>query len=65
MYLHKRNDIMFIFKFVCPFIPNFYNIKANHGISMFIKKKKAYLDMNKLVKDMTEKKNIFLVPKYF
>jgi hypothetical protein len=65
MYLRKRNDIMFIFKFISPFIPNFYNIKANHGIAMFILSKKAYLDMKKLHKDMSEKKNIFLVPKNF
>lgn len=65
MYLRKRNDIMFIFKFISPFIPNFYNIKANHGIAMFILSKKAYLDMKKLHKDMSENKNIFLVPKNF
>ena len=39
----KRNDIMFIFKFVCPFVPNFYNIKANHGIALFVMSKKAYV----------------------
>lgn len=56
---------MFIFKFVSPFIPNFYQIKANHGIAMFILSKKAYLEMKKLHKEMTEKKNIFNVSKYF
>lgn len=39
---------MFIFKFVSPFIPSFYNIKANHGIAMFILSKKAYIDIKKL-----------------
>jgi hypothetical protein len=48
MYLHRRNDIMFVFKFISPFIPNFYNIKANHGIAMFILSKKAYLEIKKL-----------------
>lgn len=38
---------MFIFKFVSPFVPNFYDINANHGISMFILSKKAYIDMKK------------------
>lgn len=56
---------MFIFKFVSPFIPNFYNIKANHGIAMFILSKKAYLEMKKFHKDITDKKNIFNVLKYF
>lgn len=56
---------MFIFKFVTPFIPNFYNIKANHGITMFIVSKKAYLEMRKFYKDISEKKNVFLVAKYF
>ena len=56
---------MFIFKFVAPFIPNFYNIKANHGINMFILSKKAYLEMKKLHKEMSEKKNVFNIPKYF
>lgn len=64
-YLQRRNDIMFIFKFVTPFIPNFYNIKANHGITMFIVSKKAYLEMRKFYKDISEKKNVFLLAKYF
>lgn len=43
LYLNKRNDIMFIFKFVSPYISSFYYIKANHGIAMFILSKKAYI----------------------
>lgn len=56
---------MFIFKFVSPFVPNFYNIKANHGIAMFILSKKAYLEMKKFHKDLVDKKNIFNLPKHF
>ena len=65
MYLHRRNDIMFVFKFISPFIPNFYNIKANHGLAMFILSKKAYLEKKKLCEDIINKKNIFNLHKYF
>jgi hypothetical protein len=56
---------MFIFKFVSPFIPNFYTIKANHGIAMFILSKKALIDIKKIYQDISSKKNIFGFPKYF
>lgn len=36
---------MFIFKFVCPHIHKLTKIKANHGISLFIMSKKAFIDM--------------------
>lgn len=32
---------------------------------MFIVSKKAYLEMRKFYKDISEKKNVFLVAKYF
>lgn len=64
-YLNKRNNIMFIFKFVSPFIPNFNMIKANHGITMFILSKKAYQDMIEFIHDIENGKNIFNFPKYF
>jgi hypothetical protein len=35
---------MFIFKFVCPHVDKLSRIKANHGISLFIMSKKAYID---------------------
>lgn len=44
-YFMKRNDIMFIFKYIAPYIFGLGEIKANHGISMFIMTKKAYGDM--------------------
>lgn len=50
---------MFVFKFISPFVSNFYNIKANHGIAMFILSKKAYLEIKKLCKDIVDKRNIF------
>lgn len=50
---------MFVFKFISPFVSNFYNIKANHGIAMFILSKKAFLEIKKLCKDITDKRNIF------
>ena len=36
---------MFIFKYVTPYVFNFYNINANHLITLFIISKKAYHDM--------------------
>ena len=47
-YIAKRNDCMFIFKFIAPYVQFFYNIKANHGIALFVMSKKAYLDLKKL-----------------
>lgn len=56
---------MFIFKFVSPYVANFYNIKANHGIALFVLSKKAFLDIRKFIADMRDKKNIFNLQKYF
>lgn len=65
MYLHKRNDIMFIFKFVSPFVSSFYNIKANHNIALFILSKKANNEMRSFYKDIQDRKNIFNLNTYF
>lgn len=56
---------MFVFKFVAPYVANFYNIKANHGIALFVMSKKAYVDLNQLKKDMMSKKDIFNLKKFF
>lgn len=56
---------MFIFKFISPFVSNFHNIKANHGIALFILSKKAYLEIKSFYKDIKDRKNIFNFPKYF
>lgn len=56
---------MFVHKFVSPYVVNFYQIKANHGIALFIMSKKAYVDLKKLKNSMIERKNIFKFPKYF
>lgn len=65
VYINRRNDIMFVFKFVSPYVPSFHAIKANHGIAMFIVSKKAYLDMRDFFKNLIERKNIFGFSKYF
>lgn len=46
LYINKRNNIMFIFKYVCPFANTLVYFKANHGIALFITSKKAFIDMN-------------------
>ena len=56
---------MFIFKFISPFVSNFHNIKANHGIALFILSKKAYLEIKTFYKDIKDRKNIFNFQKYF
>ena len=56
---------MFVFKFIAPYVTNFQNIKANHGIALFMMSKKAYIDLNKMSKDMQYKSNIFGFHKYF
>lgn len=64
-YLEKRNDIYFVFKFISPYIPKFYEIKANHGISMFMMSKKAYVDMKSFSRSIEKKENIFKIPHFF
>ena len=64
-YINRRNDNMFVFKFIAPYVTNFNNIKANHGIALFMMSKKAYMDLNKMKKDMHNRANIFGFHKYF
>lgn len=64
-YLDRRNDIYFVFKFIAPFISKFGNIKANHGISMFMVSKKAYIDMKAFSKNLQKKDNVFKFKNFF
>ena len=64
-YLDRRNDIYFVFKFIAPYISRFGMIKANHGISMFMMSKKAYVDMKSFHKNLVKKENIFKIKHYF
>lgn len=48
-YMNKRNNIMFIFKFVVPYMNIILKYKANHGIALFITSKKSYIDMKKFI----------------
>ena len=65
LYLTKRNDIMFVFKFISPYIPKFYHVKANHGIALFIMSKKALLEMRGLLSNLLERRNIFKLKPLF
>lgn len=56
---------MFIFKFVTPYIYNLYNIKANHGITLFIISKKAYHDMKTFFNLVNLRTNFFKLNPYF
>jgi len=47
--MNKRNNIMFIFKFVVPYMNTILKFKANHGIALFITAKKSYIDMKKFI----------------
>jgi hypothetical protein len=47
--MNKRNNIMFIFKFVVPYMNTILKYKANHGIALFITSKKSYIDMKKFI----------------
>lgn len=47
--MNKRNNIMFVFKYICPYTDTLIYLKANHGIALFITAKKAYIDMKQLV----------------
>ena len=63
--MNKRNNIMFIFKFVTPYIYSLYAIKANHGINLFILSKKSYHDMKSFVNHMRNKTDFLKVGQYF
>lgn len=61
----RRNDIMFVFKYVAPYVSSLFEMKANHEISMFIISKKAYLDMKEFYDFVKQKKNYFKLYKYW
>lgn len=56
---------MFIFKYVTPYIYSFYDINANHGITLFIISKKAYHDMKNFNASIRNRTNILKLPAYF
>lgn len=56
---------MFIFKYVTPYVFNFYNINANHLITLFIISKKAYHDMKTFNKSLKERVNFLKLSPYF
>ena len=64
-YFMKRNDIMFIFKYIAPFIFGLGEIKANHGRSMFIMTKKAYVDIKEFYVHVEKKYNCFKFNKFW
>jgi uncharacterized protein with PQ loop repeat len=65
LYLNHRNNIMFIFKFISPYIYSLYGIKANHGITMFIASKKSYLQMKEFYALLTKRVNFLKLNPYF
>jgi hypothetical protein len=65
LYLNKRNNIMFIFKFVTPYIYFVYNIKANHEITLFILCKKAYHQMKAFHHYVKARSNFMKLGAYF
>jgi hypothetical protein len=56
---------MFIFKYVTPYIYSFYDINANHGITLFIISKKAYHDMKRFNADIRARTNLLKLAPYF
>lgn len=65
LYLNHRNNIMFIFKFVTPYIHNIFNIHANHDITLFILSKKSFLQMKAFHHHVKSKGNYFKLANYF
>lgn len=65
MYLNKRNNLMFIFKFMSPIIFNLYSIKANHGAAMFMMSKKSYHQMKDFFNILIKKQNYLELQPYF
>jgi len=64
-YLNRRNNIMFIFKFVTPYIFNLSKNGANHGVTLFIVCKKAYQDIKTYFKMLQNKVNFLNLHSYF
>lgn len=65
MYLQRRNDIYFVFKFIAPYVSKFGQVKANHGIAMFIISKKAFIDMKQFRRSLEKRENIFKIKNFF
>ncbi len=57
--MNQRNNIMFVFKYICPYVFTLIKFKANHGIALFITAKKAYIDMKNILADLKSQRNIF------
>lgn len=56
---------MFIFKFVSPYVYSLNAIKANHGITMFILSKKAFLEMKEFYNHLIKKNNFLNLDPFF
>ena len=66
MYLNKRNNIMFIFKFITPYIFNIMGyVRANHEITLFILCKKAYHQIKAFHHYVKSKANFLKLAPYF
>ena len=56
---------MFIFKFIAPYVSKLQRVRVNHETGLFIMGKKAYIELTQLREDMAEKRNIFMMKKFF
>lgn len=65
LYIGKRNDIMFVNKYIQPNIQTFSHLRVNHEVAMFIFCKKTFMKLIRLKDDMKSKKNIFNIKKGF
>lgn len=60
LYVDKKNDLMFVDKFINPEIKNLdEKIRLNHSTLLFLLYKKACVDLTNMQESMDVNKNIF------
>ena len=65
LYLDRRNDIYFVFKFIIPHLQQFKDMKANHNVALFLLAKRSFLDMSIFLRAVKNNENIFKQKHFF
>ena len=61
-YLNRRNNIIFAFKYIVPYIHRFFKLPVVHANYLFIICKKTYQEIKIFSEAVFKKENIFKLP---
>lgn len=57
LYLRRRNSIMLIYKFICPYFFSLWELKTDHYVPIFVLAKNSYKELKELFGHLVCKKN--------